>query len=38
LNLVVLAAVGYFQPVTRMGIADVLGRPISHDIIAALRS
>jgi segregation and condensation protein B len=33
-----LAVVGYFQPVTRMGIADVLGRPISRDIIAALRS
>jgi chromosome segregation and condensation protein ScpB len=33
-----LAVVGYFQPVTRMGVADVLGRPISHDIIAALRS
>jgi chromosome segregation and condensation protein ScpB len=33
-----LAVVGYFQPITRMGIADVLGRPVSRDIIAALRS
>jgi segregation and condensation protein B len=38
LEQLVLAVVGYFQPVTRMGVADVLGRPISHDIIAALRS
>ena len=38
LEQLVLAVVGYFQPVTRVGIADVLGRPISRDIIAALRS
>jgi segregation and condensation protein B len=38
LEQLVLAIVGYFQPITRMGVADVLGRPISRDIIAALRS
>jgi segregation and condensation protein B len=38
LEQLVLAVVGYFQPITRMGVADVLGRPISRDIIAALRS
>jgi chromosome segregation and condensation protein ScpB len=38
LEQLVLAVVAYFQPVTRLGIADVLGRPISRDIIAALRS
>jgi segregation and condensation protein B len=37
LEQLVLAVVGYFQPITRMGVADVLGRPISRDIIAALR-
>jgi segregation and condensation protein B len=34
----VLAVVCYCQPITRMGIADIIGRPISRDIIAALRS
>jgi chromosome segregation and condensation protein ScpB len=34
----VLTVVGYFQPITRMGIADIVGKPISRDIIAALRS
>jgi segregation and condensation protein B len=38
LEQLVLAVVGYFQPITRTGVADVLGRPISRDIIAALRS
>jgi chromosome segregation and condensation protein ScpB len=33
----VLMAVGHFQPITRTGLADILGRPISRDIIAALR-
>jgi hypothetical protein len=31
-------AIGYFQPVTRMGVADLLGKPISRDVIGALRS
>ena len=34
----VLTAIAYFQPVTRMGIADILGKPVSRDAIAALRS
>jgi segregation and condensation protein B len=34
----VLTAIAYFQPVTRMQIADILGKPISRDAIAALRS
>jgi chromosome segregation and condensation protein ScpB len=38
LEQLVLTVVGYFQPVTRMGVADILGKPISRDIIAALRS
>jgi chromosome segregation and condensation protein ScpB len=38
LERLVLTAVGHSQPITRTGIADVLGRPISHDAIAALRS
>ena len=33
-----LTAIAYFQPVTRMQIADILGKPISRDAIAALRS
>ena len=38
LERLVLTAIAYFQPVTRMGIADVLGKPVSRDAIAALRS
>jgi segregation and condensation protein B len=34
----VLTVVAYFQPVTRMQVADVLGKPVSRDAIAALRS
>jgi segregation and condensation protein B len=34
----VLTAVAYFQPITRMGVADILGKPVSRDAIAALRS
>jgi segregation and condensation protein B len=34
----VLTAIAYFQPVTRMQIADILGKPVSRDAIAALRS
>jgi len=30
--------VAYFQPVTRAGVADILCRAISRDVIAALRS
>jgi chromosome segregation and condensation protein ScpB len=33
-----LTAVAYFQPVTRAGLADILCRAISRDVIAALRS
>jgi segregation and condensation protein B len=32
-----LTAVAYFQPVTRAGLADILCRNISRDVIAALR-
>ena len=38
LEKLVLTAIGYFQPITRMGVADILGKPISRDVIAALRS
>jgi segregation and condensation protein B len=38
LEQLVLTAVAYFQPITRMGVADILGKPISRDAIAALRS
>jgi segregation and condensation protein B len=37
LEKLVLTAVAYFQPVTRMGVADILGKPVSRDAIAALR-
>jgi segregation and condensation protein B len=37
LEQLVLTAVAYFQPVTRMGVADILGKPVSRDAIAALR-
>jgi segregation and condensation protein B len=32
-----LTAVAYFQPVTRAGLADILCRNVSRDVIAALR-
>jgi segregation and condensation protein B len=35
---IVLTAIAYFQPVTRMEIADMLGKPIHRYAIAALRS
>jgi len=38
LERLVLTVIAYFQPVTRMGVADVLGKPVSRDAIAALRS
>jgi segregation and condensation protein B len=38
LEQLVLTAVAYFQPVTRSGLGDILGRKISRDVIAALRS
>jgi segregation and condensation protein B len=38
LERLVLTAVAYFQPVTRAGLGDILGRLISRDLIAALRS
>ena len=38
LEMLVLTAVAYLQPVTRNAIADLLGKPVSRDVIAALRS
>ena len=38
LEKLVLTAVAYFQPVTRSGLGDTLGRNISRDVIAALRN
>ena len=38
LEMLVLTAAAYFQPVTRSGLGDILGRKISRDVIAALRS
>jgi chromosome segregation and condensation protein ScpB len=38
LEQLVLTAIAYFQPVTRMQIADLLGKPVSRDTVAALRS
>src|SRR5277367_5293971 len=37
LEKLVLTAVAYFQPITRAGVGDILGRNISRDVIAALR-
>jgi segregation and condensation protein B len=37
LEKLVLTAVAYFQPVTRSGLGDILGRNISRDVVAALR-
>jgi segregation and condensation protein B len=37
LEQLVLTVVAYFQPVTRLQIADVLGKPVGRDAIAALR-
>jgi segregation and condensation protein B len=37
LEKLVLTAVAYFQPVTRAGLADILCRNVSRDVIAALR-
>jgi chromosome segregation and condensation protein ScpB len=34
----VLAAVAYFQPVTRRDLGDIFGREVSRDIIAARRA
>jgi chromosome segregation and condensation protein ScpB len=34
----VLTAIAYFQPVTRLDLGDILGKPVSRDAIAALRS
>jgi segregation and condensation protein B len=38
LEQLVLTVVGYFQPVTRHSIAEMLGRPVSRDVIAILRN
>ena len=37
-NAVVLMAIAYFQPITRGELSQFLGREISRDLIAALRS
>jgi segregation and condensation protein B len=37
LEKLVLTAVAYFQPITRSGLADILCRNISRDVVAALR-
>jgi len=37
LEQLVLTTIAYFQPVTRMQIADLLGKPVSRDTVAALR-
>jgi segregation and condensation protein B len=34
----VLAAVAYFQPLTRADLSDIFGREVSRDLIAALRA
>jgi segregation and condensation protein B len=34
----VLAAVAYFQPLTRADLSDIFGREVSRDVIAALRA
>ena len=33
----VVTAIGYFQPITRSGICDILGKNVSRDILLALR-
>jgi segregation and condensation protein B len=33
----VVTVVGYFQPITRAAIGDILGKTVSRDVIAALR-
>ena len=33
----VVTAIGYFQPITRATICDILGKPVSRDILLALR-
>lgn len=38
LEQLVLTAVAYFQPVTRMSAADILGKPVSRAAISAPRS
>jgi segregation and condensation protein B len=38
LEQLVLTTIAYFQPVTRLQVADVLGKPVGRDTVAALRS
>ncbi len=38
LEMLVLTAVAYFQPVTRSAIAELLGKPVSRDVVATLRA
>ena len=33
----VVTVVGYFQPITRAAICDILGKPVSRDILSVLR-
>jgi segregation and condensation protein B len=33
----VVTAIGYFQPITRAAICDILGKPVSRDILLVLR-
>ena len=32
-----VTAIGYFQPITRAAICDILGKPVSRDILSVLR-
>ncbi len=32
-----VTVVGYFQPITRAAICDILGKPVSRDILSVLR-
>lgn len=36
-EMLVLASIAYHQPVTRAGLADIVGREVSRDVIARLR-
>jgi segregation and condensation protein B len=38
LEQLVLTAIAYFQPITRMQVAELLGKPISREVIGSLRS
>jgi segregation and condensation protein B len=38
LEALALTAIAYFQPITRTGISDILGKKVSRDVIGALRA